>query len=178
MIAITLSHRRVHRLFEYFGVSLFLFFSARVYAFSRFSNDLTRPAVLRTIDSRSLVEGPSYKHSDVPTSNRALPLREKCVELAATTAAASPSRVSQLGSRLSSSLSFSLSPSGPPSSLSSFSCFGSFVSLASLSRKSARVLYLNSGILRRRCPSAKLNDRVFHAITIFIPDRYYDVTIS
>lgn len=84
VVAITLSHRRVHVRSDNF-VYLAIVYLSISFSFSlppRFSSDLTRPAVLPnyrfSVSRRGIIV--SYNHSDVPTSNRGrvpLPPRER-----------------------------------------------------------------------------------------------------
>lgn len=106
-----------------------------------------------SIDSRSLAGTlVSYKHSDVPTSNRERGVSSSPRLRSRLRRRRAPSRVSQLGSRLSSPL----SPLCLPLSLSSFSSSPPPPSFPPpyFVRKSARALYLDSApaffVVRRR----------------------------
>lgn len=188
VIAIILSHRQVHRSFEYFlvslclSISLFLSFSPRV---SCFSNDLTRPAVSRTIDSRSLDGGTlvSYKYSCPHLQSRGELLLRECVRsrcddgepLLALASLAPDYRVFSHPRVL-----LYLFPL--PLLLRLLPRFLRLASRDFLSRRvrGFSISRFRPAILRHCYPPTKLNNRVFaySAIMISIPDRYYDVTIS
>lgn len=175
-IAITLNHHRVYRWFEFSFVSVYSFFlSSRVSPFRASRMILLAPRFCKLSILGLLRRDPRvlyiYKHLDVPTSNRAGSLFFSANAFGrAFGRRRAPSHVSQLGSRLSSSL----SPLCPPLSLScsfpSLLLLPRFLRLASrefLSRVRAGSLSrFRPGILRRRLSAApaKLNDRVFRAL--------------
>lgn len=120
-------------------------------------------SVLQTIDSRPSTTRPpscSYKLSDVPTSNRA-----RGTSSCGRSLRRAPSRVSQLGSRLSCPplfLSLSLWFLSPHLSPPLF--FFLLFSPGSFAQSSLRGHFITIPPRRLcRCPSAKLNDRVFRA---------------
>lgn len=161
------------------------------FAFSCFSNDPTRPAVLQTIDSRSLVAGPScliyiYKNSRTspPLIARGASSSPRMRSVAHSGDGEPLLALASLAPdyRLLSHPRVLLYLFPPPLLLSSSSFVSSALLLASSSRESARALYLDSApaffaaVVRRR--SWMIAFFAHSAITISIPDRYYDVTIS